>query len=173
LGLNGQLLTPQAGSRCRITVITTNATLAHDAPVDFGIHAICDECQLCVRRCPSGAIPKARSYHRGILKAKIKPERCFPILTVAHGCAICMKVCPVQRYGLDAVKSHLLSTGEVLGRGTDELEGYHWIDGRRYGPGEKPRMSSELLHPDGMMIDRERKRPKGIAEGADVESLVV
>ncbi len=54
LGLNGQLLTPTAGSRCRIILITTNAELVHDSPVDFGIHAICDACQLCVRRCPPG-----------------------------------------------------------------------------------------------------------------------
>jgi ferredoxin len=161
LGLNGQLLTPQTGSRCRITLITTNATLVHGAPVDYGIHAICDQCQLCVRRCPSGAIPVRRSYHRGILKAKIKPDRCFPILAQAHGCGICQKVCPVQRYGLDAVKSHLLETGEILGKGTDELEGYHWIDGRHYGPGEKPRMSEALLHPGGLVIDPTRKVPPG------------
>jgi epoxyqueuosine reductase len=174
LGLNGQLLTPYAGSRCRITVITTNATLVHGAPVDFGIHAICDECQLCVRRCPPGAIPISRSYHRGILKAKIKPDRCFPILARAHGCGICQKVCPVQRYGLEAVHNHLRETGAIIGKGTDELEGYHWIDGRHYGPGEKPRMTEELLHPDGLVIDPKQKVPRMALEdpGADVEELV-
>jgi epoxyqueuosine reductase len=159
LGLNGQLLTPQAGSRCRITLITTNADLVHGGPVDYGIHAICDACQVCVRRCPPGAIPKQRSYHRGVLKAKIKPDRCLPILAQAHGCAICMKVCPVQRYGLDAVKDHYVETGEILGKGTDELEGFDWIDGRHYGPDQKPRMSEHLLHPGGLTIDTARKAP--------------
>ena len=158
LGLNGQLLTPQAGSRCRITLIHTNAQLVHDQPVDYGINAICDECRACVRRCPPGAIPQRRAYHRGVLKAKIKSDRCLPVLMQTHGCAICMKVCPVQRYGLDAVKSHYLETGEILGKGTDELEGYHWpLDGRHYGPGEKPRITSEIVNVGG--IDPKRLVP--------------
>jgi ferredoxin len=169
LGLNGQLLTPQAGSRCRITLITTNATLAHDKPVDYGMQAICDECRLCVRRCPPGAIPNKRSYHRGVLKAKIKPERCFPILIQAHGCGICQKVCPIQRYGLGPVKNHLLETGQILGKGSDELEGYRWIDGRHYGPGQKPRITRELLHPDGLHVDPERKVPVAFAPADAVD----
>src|SRR5262249_2770791 len=150
---NGQLLTPQAGSRCRICLITTNATLVGDGPVDYGIHKICDECQLCVRRCPPGAIPKTRSDHRGVMKIKIKPDRCLPTMMHTHGCAICMKVCPVQRYGLEAVSSHYMETGKIMGKGTDELEGYDWIDGRHYGPRQKPRITQELLHPDGLTID--------------------
>jgi ferredoxin len=172
LGLNGQLLTPHAGSRCRINLITTNATLVHGAPVDYGIHRICDECQLCVRRCPPGAIPIKRSYHRGILKAKIKPERCLPILTQTSGCGICMKVCPVQRYGLDDVMTHWVETGEILGKGTDELEGYDFLDGCHYGPGQKPRMTHALLHPEGMQIDPTRKVPPGLAAPLDDEVLV-
>jgi len=165
LGLNGQLLTPQSGSRCRITLICTNAELVHDQPVDYGIHAICDECKLCVRRCPPGAIPQRREYHRGVLKAKIKPERCFPVVAQTHGCAICMKVCPVQRYGLDAVKEHYVQAGEILGKGTDELEGYHWpLDGKHYGPGEKPRISSELLTAGGFDIDPKRTVPMGVEQ---------
>ena len=50
-----------------------------------------------------------------------------------------MKVCPVQRYGLAAVTKHFVeSGGAILGKGTDELEGYDWIDGRHYGPGASP-----------------------------------
>lgn len=159
LGLNGQLLTPQVGSRCRITLITTNAQLVHGQPVDYGIHAICDECQLCVRRCPSGAIPNKRLYHRGVKKAKIKPERCLPVVAQVHGCAVCMKVCPVQLYGLDAVSLHFLETGQIIGKGTDKLEGYDWLDGRHYGPGEKPRITKGFLTPDGIVIDGSRTQP--------------
>jgi hypothetical protein len=70
-----------------------------------------------------------------------------------------MKVCPVQRYGLDRVKDHLLATGNILGKGTDELDGYDWIDGRHYGPGEKPRLGAELLHPPDLVLDATRTRP--------------
>jgi epoxyqueuosine reductase len=165
LGLNGQLLSPAVGPRLRICLITTDATLVHDEPVDFGIHAICDECQVCVKRCPPGAIPNKRASYRGVMKAKIKPDRCLPVLAQAHGCAICMKVCPVQRYGLESVTKHLVETGEILGKGTDELEGYHWLDGRHYGPGQKPRMTKELMTPLGIALDRERQTPTEVVTG--------
>jgi ferredoxin len=163
LGLNGQLLTPTAGSRCRIAVITTNATLVHGEPIDFGVHAICDACQLCVKRCPPGAIPLRRRPHRGVEKAAIKPERCLPTVSQAHGCAVCMKVCPVQRYGLAKVVDHMERTGTILGKGTDELEGFDWIDGYHYGPDKKPRINTEFLRPMGIALDPNRVHPPGVA----------
>ncbi len=174
LGLNGQLLTPAAGSRARLSLITTDAELIHDEPVDYGIHAICDACQACVRRCPVGAIPKARAQHRGVRKIKIKTERCFPVVVSAEGCAVCMKVCPVQRYGLEAVVDHYARTGgEILGKGSEELEGYVWpLDGRRYGPGEKPDAAERrkvLNPPHWRAVDPTRTEPvrRGEATGGD------
>jgi ferredoxin len=152
LGLNGQLLTPFAGSRCRLMLIHTDAPLAVDSPKDYGIPAICDECKACVRRCPSGAIPSTRQFHRGVYKIKIKTERCVPMLAQAHTCGVCMKVCPVQKYGLPAVLQEYERSGTVLGKGTDDLEGYDWpVDGRHYGPGEKPKsaVTEQGLHPRG------------------------
>jgi ferredoxin len=160
LGLNGQLLTPAAGSRCRITLIDTNAPLLLDAPADFGVDKICDECQVCVRRCPSGAITTKRDWHRGVWKAKINTPRCFPVVAQANGCAVCMKVCPVQRYGLTAVLEEYERSGAILGKDTDELEGYDWpLDGRRYGPGERPRLPREFFNPSAARLDFTRKLP--------------
>jgi epoxyqueuosine reductase len=161
MGLNGQLLTPAAGSRARLAIITTDAELVHGEPRDLGIHAICDRCQACVRRCPVGAIPRQRRPYRGVTKAKIKTERCFPVTAQAEGCAVCMKVCPIQRYGLEAVRSHLVVHGEILGRGSDELEGYVWpLDGRHYGPDAKPRIDgATLLTPRGWRFDADRTEP--------------
>jgi epoxyqueuosine reductase QueG len=164
LGMNGQLLTPAAGSRARLSIITTDTKLEHDHPVDYGINAICDACQACVRRCPVGAIPNRRSEHRGVTKVKIKTERCFPVVIQADGCAVCMKVCPVARYGLAAVQQHFVRTGgEILGRGSDELEGYVWpFDGRYQGAGDKPGVDArrELLeNPDMFPVDPQRLTP--------------
>jgi ferredoxin len=160
LGLNGQLLSPAAGSRCRLGMVSTEAPLVLDRPVDYGVARICDACQACVRRCPAGAIPKTRAMHRGIEKAKINTERCFPVTAQAAGCGVCMKVCPVQRYGLAAVLDEYGQTGQILGQGTDELEGYDWpLDGRHYGPGDRPALSRAFFAPPGFGYDPKRKLP--------------
>jgi ferredoxin len=160
LGINGQLLTPEAGSRCRILMLTTDATLTLDEPVDYGLHKVCDECQACVRNCPVGAIPKARKPFRGVVKSKLNTARCLPVVAQAEGCAICMKVCPVQRYGLDAILDHREKTGEILGLGSDELEGYDWpLDGLHYGPGETPKVGEDILRNPELTFDITRKQP--------------
>ena len=41
-------------------------------------------------------------------------------------------------------------TGEVLGRDSDELEGYDWpLDGRHYGPGARPRLGPSFFDVPG------------------------
>ena len=156
MGVNGQLLTPEAGSRCRLAMVTTQMPLVLGAPRDFGIPRICDECQACVRRCPAGAIPVKRTWHRGIEKSKLNLARCFPVVSQVHGCSICMKVCPIQRYGLAEVIKHRASTGEILGVGSDELEGYVWpVDGRRYGPGRRPRLEPDFFELEVLPVNRD------------------
>jgi ferredoxin len=160
LGINGQLLTPEAGSRVRLVLITTEAPLVHDEPRDYGLHKVCDECQACVRNCPVGAIPKNRKPFRGVEKAKLNSKRCLPVVVKVSGCAVCMKVCPVQRYGLEAILDHRERTGEILGVGTDELEGYDWpVDGRHYGPGETPKVGPEILQHEDLVYDPQRRAP--------------
>jgi ferredoxin len=151
LGYNGQLLTPHAGSRCRLALVSTNAPLVVDRPRDFGIPGLCRSCRACVRRCPAGAIPGQPAFHRGVEKAKLNLKRCFPVVAQVNGCSICMKVCPVQRYGLTAVLDHYERTGgEILGAGTDELEGYDWpLDGVRYGPNDRPRLDPAFFDVPG------------------------
>ena len=151
LGYNGQLLTPQAGSRCRIAMISTTAPLRPDAPRDYGIPAICGACRACVRRCPAGAIPSKPVMYRGVLKSKLNLDRCFPLVSQANGCSVCIKVCPVQRYGLGAVLDHYeTNDGEILGTGTDELEGFDWpLDGRHYSPGDRPYLNPSFYDVPG------------------------
>ena len=156
MGVNGQLLTPEAGSRCRLAMVTTRMPLVLGAPRDFGIRRICDECQACIRRCPGSAIPVRRTWHRGIEKSKLNLARCFPVVSQVHGCSVCMKVCPIQRYGLAEVIRHRASTGEILGVGSDELEGYVWpLDGRRYGPGQRPRLEPDFFELEVLPVNRD------------------
>ena len=164
MGINGQLLTPEAGSRSRLAMVTTQMPLVPGEPRDFGIPRICDECQACVRRCPGGAIPAKRTWHRGIEKSKLNLARCFPVVSQVHGCSVCMKVCPIQRYGLDEVIRHRASTGEILGVGSDELEGYAWpLDGRRYGPGQRPKLEADFFELEVLQVNRDGTPKAGAA----------
>ena len=138
LGACGYLLTPHTGNRQRLMMVTTDANITYDQPVDYGIHALCQVCQVCVNRCPGRALMRDKIWWRGIEKNKLYFKRCRPVMARYLGCGICMKVCPVQKYGLKNVMDHYADTGQVLGKGTHDLEGYE-LEGKGYfGPGELP-----------------------------------
>ena len=138
LGACGYLLTPHDGNRCRLILITTDAKVTNDKPVDYGIHAFCQVCQVCVNRCPGRALMRDKIWWRGLEKNKLYFKRCRPVMARYLGCGVCMKVCPIQKYGLKNVMEHYADTGQVLGKGTHDLEGYT-LEGKGYfGPGEMP-----------------------------------
>ena len=145
LGANGQLLSPHFGSRARLMMITTDAPVQYDAPVDYGIHNFCQKCQVCVNRCPGRALVKERVWWRGVEKNKLIYERCRPVMASYEGCGVCMKVCPVQKFGMPTVMNHYIETGEVLGKGSEELEGYSLHDKGHFGPGELPRFDRNFF----------------------------
>jgi ferredoxin len=86
-------------------------------------------------------------------KNKLVFKRCRPVMARYLGCGICMKVCPIQKYGMPAVMEHYVETGEVLGKGTDNLEGYTLQDKGYFGPGQLPIFNREFF-----------KMPQGRAE---------
>lgn len=144
MGANGQLLSPYFGSRWRPVAMSTDAPLEIDSPKDFGINTLCEKCQVCVRRCPGRALSKQKVYWRGVLKYKVIAERCIPMLDRYSACGVCIKVCPVQRYGLEAVLEHYsASGGQILGKGSDELEGFDLPDRGHFGPGEMPQFTRD------------------------------
>ena len=50
-----------------------------------------------------------------------------------------MKVCPIQRYGMPQVMNHYIETGNVLGKGSDNLEGYELPDKGYFRVGRLPK----------------------------------
>ena len=145
LGACGYLLTPHEGSRNRLIMMTTDAKVTYDQPIDYGIHAFCQVCQICVNRCPGRALMRDKIWWRGIEKNKLYFKRCRPVMARYAGCGICMKVCPVQKYGMKNVMEHYAQTGQVLGKGTHDLEGYE-LEGKGYfGPGEMPVFSRSFF----------------------------
>ena len=145
LGANGQLLSPHFGSRARLQVILTDAKVTYDEPVDYGIHAFCQICQVCVNRCPGRALMREKVWYRGVEKNKLTQRRCRPVMARYLGCGVCMKVCPVQRYGMKNVMDHYVATGGVLGKGTDNLEGYSLKDKGYFSSGELPHFDAEFF----------------------------
>jgi len=168
LGANGQLLTPHAGARCRLQIITTDAPVTFDEPVDYGFHAFCQVCQVCVNRCPGRALMREKVWWRGVEKNKLVYKRCRPVMSRYEGCAICMKVCPINKYGAKAVMEHYVQTGLVLGKGTHDLEGYtlheestgKYVTGY-FGPGELPTFDASFF-----------KIPTGTREAATLDEFV-
>ena len=145
LGVNGQLLSPRFGSRARLQIILTDAKVTHDKPVDYGIHKFCALCQVCVMRCPGRALDGQKLWYRGIEKNKLNFARCRPVMARYSGCGVCMKVCPVQKYGMKPVMEHYIETGEVLGKGTDNLEGYTLPDKGYFRPGKLPQFRPDFF----------------------------
>jgi NAD-dependent dihydropyrimidine dehydrogenase PreA subunit len=170
-GACGYLLTPHVGSRCRLVGLTTDAILTYDQPVDYGIHALCQVCQVCVNRCPGRALMRDKIWWRGVEKNKLYFKRCRPVMARYLGCGICMKVCPVQKYGLKDVMDHYAATGQVLGKGTHDLEGYT-LEGKGYfGPGELPVFESNFFSamPHGTEFESTFEQFKAKAQAAGGE----
>ncbi len=177
-GAMGYLLSPYFGSRHRLMMITTDMPLDYDSPVDYGIHAFCSVCQVCVNRCPGRALMREKVWWRGVEKFKLIAKRCRPVMARYAACGICMKVCPVQRYGLHNVLDHYASTGEVLGKGTHLLEGFEMHDSGYFGPGELPRFDADFFHvPEGtaseyLLKDLTEKMSSGeVPQGTDGDEV--
>ena len=175
LGANGQLLSPHFGSRARLMLVTTNAPVKRDKPVDYGIHKFCQECQVCINRCPGRAIPREKVWWRGVQRNKLNYDRCRPVMVKYHGCAVCMIVCPIQRYGMKPVMEHYVETGDVLGKGTDNLERYS-IEGKGdFGTGELPQFDRDFFDiPHGREEEwlfekfKEKLASKGVPDEAEL-----
>ena len=162
LGANGQLLSPHFGSRARLCMISTDAVVTYDQPIDYGIHSFCNICQVCVNRCPGRALMRDKVWWRGAEKHKLVFRRCHPVMARYDNCGVCMKVCPIQRYGMHTVMDHYIETGQVLGKGTHLLEGYTLGEMGYFGPGELPRFNNEFF-----------KFPQGKSEDVIFEDLKV
>jgi ferredoxin/uncharacterized protein YktA (UPF0223 family) len=100
----GFCVTPEAGSNCRMAVVTTDLPMATDKPVDFGVAEFCNKCKICAEQCPSGAISKADMPTgmriRGYEHWYINNGACYNYWRESMGpmgCRLCVAVCPYSR----------------------------------------------------------------------------
>ncbi len=96
LGRNGVLLTKELGSCLKVATVTTDFPMCYDSPVDIGVDEFCQDCKICAKHCPSGAIPfGGKVVSRGVEKWQIKPEACYKIwCDTGTDCGVCLAVCP-------------------------------------------------------------------------------
>jgi ferredoxin len=121
LGAQGVVITREFGPRVRWTMISIDADIEIDKPIDLGIADYCDHCLRCVAACPGDAITPERIWWRGVYKRKNNDARCWPYFVRYEGCGICLKVCPFNRFGYDACMKAFKKDGTIL-KNQDEAE---------------------------------------------------
>lgn len=96
MGRNGLLITKEFGPRVRLAVVTTNAPLIPDRPVDLGMQHFCTYCKRCAEECPSQSIPGGeKTVVNNIQRWKLNGDTCNAWwCRIGTDCSICMAVCP-------------------------------------------------------------------------------
>ena len=98
MGKIGVLVTKEFGPRIRLGAVTTNMELVPDQKKPFGLLSFCNQCNNCVLRCPSSAIPMDPVYEGR--QRKISEEACFTVWKrVFTDCGICLASCPFSTQG--------------------------------------------------------------------------
>ena len=91
IGWHSLLITPEFGSRARLSCCLTEAELEPTAAVNVTLG--CDSCRLCLDNCPSVALtkpPNGKQY-------AMNKFACSVFRNAAGGCTECMRICPVGR----------------------------------------------------------------------------
>jgi len=103
-GRHGIAITPETGSNFRAAFVTTSLEMEIDQPIDFGVQAFCEHCQICADICPSGSISKADSNEemdtRGYRHWEINQTSCYNFWMQSMGgmgCRLCLIACPYSR----------------------------------------------------------------------------
>jgi len=95
LGKHGSLIHPVYGASHRPGFVTTDLPLALGRPLEFGVQAYCETCNLCVSNCPGEAIPNDYELTEGIKRWVTDVAKCYPYSRLrAEYCHICVDVCP-------------------------------------------------------------------------------
>ena len=90
LGWHSLLITPDFGSRVRLSCCLTEAELE---PTNADITIECDNCGICLDSCPARALAKPHSGEQ----YAINKFACSSFRNASGGCAECMRLCPMGR----------------------------------------------------------------------------
>jgi epoxyqueuosine reductase len=110
-GKHGLLITREHGPRVRLAAVYTdieNLPVASENPHQW-IKDYCANCNLCVQKCPAGAIyPETKTLYDGG-PAFIDHTKCAMPFSNDGGCTVCIKVCPFSFAAYDRLKERLES----------------------------------------------------------------
>jgi epoxyqueuosine reductase QueG len=99
LGKHGSLINRELGCSFRLSAVTTDLPLAEDEPRDWGVDAVCANCNMCTKYCPGDAIADDKQMVRGIWRWMVDTEACAPYWGSYYACGICLEVCPFNARG--------------------------------------------------------------------------
>ena len=91
IGWHSLLITPDFGSRVRLSCCLTEAELEPTAAVSKPL--ICGSCRICLDNCPAGALSEPQAGGQYV----INKFACTTFLNASGGCAECMRLCPASR----------------------------------------------------------------------------
>ncbi|MFX0209290.1 MAG: [Fe-S]-binding protein, partial [Candidatus Hodarchaeota archaeon] len=110
-GRHGLIITPEHGSRVRLTAIYTNIEnlpFFNENRHEW-IQHFCQNCERCIRKCPGFAIQEEPILHANGQLTHVKNEYCFPVFLEHHGCSICIKECPFSRVDYNKLKKQFIN----------------------------------------------------------------
>ena len=87
IGKNGLVLTPAYGPRIKLSVVISEAPLEGD---NIAVEDLCDDCEICIKVCPSGALKEPVGDSRPNYDRFV----CCSFYTANEGCGLCMGKCP-------------------------------------------------------------------------------
>lgn len=99
-GKNGLLITKSNGPRIRLAAVFTdieNLPFAEGNPHTW-VREYCESCNLCVEKCPTGAIFTETKTHEDGGPAFVDHTLCADPFSNDNGCTLCIKYCPFS-YG--------------------------------------------------------------------------
>ena len=92
MGWHSLLITPDFGSRVRLSCCLTEAAL-EPTNTNTNMTVECESCGICLDNCPAGALAEPQA---GELYA-INKFACSSFRNASGGCAQCMRICPAGR----------------------------------------------------------------------------
>ncbi len=117
LGQLGVVITPEYGPRHRISTVLLEEPFFEftDSTEHSWIEEYCQNCGLCLRSCPTGAIMEEKEPYGeeieglGRLRRCIDQMKCFSYFEPTGGCSVCLKVCPFSqgKEAYDKIKARI------------------------------------------------------------------